>query len=84
MQADTDVLFLLVGEGVQEARWRGTAGDRGLRNVRFLPMQSRERYAQLLAASDVCLAPPGRRDEQSDLESETCPVNESNRTGRVG
>lgn len=57
MQADADVVFLLVGEGVQEARWRGMAADRGLRNVRFLPMQSRERYAQLLAASDVCLIP---------------------------
>lgn len=57
MQAEEDVLFLLVGEGVLEGRWKKMAAERGLRNVRFLPMQPRERYVQLLAASDVCLIP---------------------------
>ncbi|MFQ5914695.1 MAG: glycosyltransferase family 4 protein [Nitrospinota bacterium] len=57
MEADEDVLFLLVGEGVLERRWKKMVSESGLRNVRFLPMQSRERYAQLLTASDVCLVP---------------------------
>jgi len=57
LQADANIVFLLVGEGVQEARWKGMVADRALRNVRFLPMQPRERYAQILAASDVCLVP---------------------------
>lgn len=60
MKADEGILFLLVGEGVLEGRWRKMVTDRGLRNVRFLPMQSRERYAELLAASDVCLVPLDR------------------------
>lgn len=57
MKSDEGVLFLLVGEGVLEGRWKKMVADLGLRNVRFLPMQSRERYAVLLAASDVCLVP---------------------------
>ncbi len=57
MKDDTEVLFLLVGEGVLENRWKKMASDLGLNNVRFLPMQPRDRYAQLLAASDVCLVP---------------------------
>lgn len=57
METDEAVLFLLVGEGAREGRWRKMVAERGLRNVRFLPMQSKERYANLLAASDVCLVP---------------------------
>jgi putative colanic acid biosynthesis glycosyltransferase WcaI len=57
MREDVSVLFLLVGEGVLEQRWKRLASDRGLSNVRFLPMQPRERYGELLAASDVCLVP---------------------------
>jgi glycosyltransferase involved in cell wall biosynthesis len=57
LEADADVVFLLVGEGVLESRWKKVVAERGLRNVRFLPMQSRKRYAQLLTASDVCLVP---------------------------
>lgn len=57
LQADSDVVFLLVGEGVLENRWRKMVAERRLSNVRFLPMQSRERYAQLLTASDACLVP---------------------------
>lgn len=57
LEADADVLLLLVGGGVLESRWKKMVAERGLRNVRFLPMQSRQRYAQLLTASDVCLVP---------------------------
>ncbi|MBI2123473.1 MAG: glycosyltransferase family 4 protein [Armatimonadetes bacterium] len=57
MAHEEDVLFLLVGEGVLEARWKKMVADRGLRNICFLPLQSQERYAQLLLASDVCLVP---------------------------
>lgn len=50
-----DIVFLLVGEGVAENRWKAMATEKRLGNVRFLPMQPPEVYAQLLAASDVCL-----------------------------
>lgn len=50
-----DILFVLVGEGVLEPRWRQAAD--GLVNVRFLPLQPKDKYAELLAASDLCLVP---------------------------
>ncbi len=57
LQNWSEIVFLLVGEGVAEGRWKAMAAEKGLRNVRFLPMQPKSTYAQLLAASDVCLVP---------------------------
>ncbi len=57
LQDRPDILFLLVGEGVAESRWKALAAKKRLSNVRFLPMQPKGSYAQLLTASDVCLVP---------------------------
>lgn len=51
---DTDMLWVLVGDGIEKSRLKDSA--KGLANVRFLPMQSKEDYPQVLAAADVCLA----------------------------
>jgi colanic acid biosynthesis glycosyl transferase WcaI len=48
-----DLLFLLIGEGMECERLKRAA--EGLKNVRFLPMQPKEVYPQILAAADVCL-----------------------------
>lgn len=50
-----DIVVLLVGDGVYRDKWQAMA--RELRNVRFLPMQSKPDYFDLLRASDVCLVP---------------------------
>lgn len=50
-----DIVFLLVGDGVNSRRWRREA--EGLRNVRFLPMLAKEKYFDLLRASDICVVP---------------------------
>lgn len=50
-----DIVFLLVGEGIYRDKWQEMA--RGLPNVRFLPMQTKSDYFDLLRASDVCLVP---------------------------
>jgi len=50
-----DVLFLLVGEGVEKDRLVAKRDDMGLSNVKFLPMQPKEKYPAVLAASDVSL-----------------------------
>ncbi len=50
-----NILFLLVGDGVEKPRLEKLARKHRLQNVRFLPMQSREAYLQVLAASDLCL-----------------------------
>jgi glycosyltransferase involved in cell wall biosynthesis len=48
-----DLLFLLVGGGAECERLQQRAA--GLPNVRFLPMQPKELYPQVLAAADVGL-----------------------------
>jgi colanic acid biosynthesis glycosyl transferase WcaI len=50
-----DVLFLLVGDGVKKQELQEKSQALKLDNIRFLPMQPRELYPLVLAASDVCL-----------------------------
>lgn len=50
-----NLLFLLIGDGVEKERLQQKAISLGLNNVRFIPMQPKEKYPFLLAASDVCL-----------------------------
>lgn len=50
-----DILFLLVGDGPKRSELERNAQELGLSNVRFLPLQPKEKYVQLLRASDVCL-----------------------------
>lgn len=51
----SDILWLIVGDGVEKPRLERKAREMGLASVRFLPMQPRERYPSVLQASDVCL-----------------------------
>jgi glycosyltransferase involved in cell wall biosynthesis len=51
----SDILFLIVGDGVERPRLEAKARQMGLNNVRFLPMQPREKYPAVLHASDIGL-----------------------------
>jgi colanic acid biosynthesis glycosyl transferase WcaI len=56
LQADnSNVLFVLVGEGAEKQHIRESAQSRGLRNVQFLDQQPREKIPALIGASDACL-----------------------------
>lgn len=50
---DDGVLFLVIGEGSELARWRREAD--GVDNIRFFPTLPREGYLEALRASDACL-----------------------------
>jgi len=50
-----EIVFLIVGDGVEKVRLKKKSQEMGLSNVRFLPMQPRERYLLVLQASDVSL-----------------------------
>lgn len=50
-----DILFVLIGDGVAREGLERKVKALGLNNVRFLPMQSRDKYPSILQASDVCL-----------------------------
>jgi colanic acid biosynthesis glycosyl transferase WcaI len=49
------ILFLLVGDGVEVPRLKERAAQLQLPNVRWVPMQPRERYPSVLHASDASL-----------------------------
>jgi glycosyltransferase involved in cell wall biosynthesis len=49
------VRFLLVGEGAEKARLKERATAERIANVAFWDQQSRDRVAQIYAASDLCL-----------------------------
>ncbi|MGD8239454.1 MAG: glycosyltransferase family 4 protein [Armatimonadota bacterium] len=49
------IQFLLVGDGVEKPKAEQQIAARGLRNVIMLPMQPRDVYPQILAASDASL-----------------------------
>ena len=50
-----DIAFMLVGDGVEAPRLKRASEAARLSNVRWAPMQSRERYPAVLQASDACL-----------------------------
>lgn len=56
LREQPEIAFLLVGDGVEKEKLVRTARQENLRNVYFLPMQPKEKYPGVLAASDVCLA----------------------------
>lgn len=51
-----DIVFVIVGDGVEKPRLIRKAEEMKLKNVRFLPMQPRHVYPQVIQASDVSLA----------------------------
>ena len=53
LAAEPNLLFLIVGDGVEKEKLELQAA--GLPNVRFLPIQPKEVYPQVLAAADACL-----------------------------
>ncbi|MFQ5808874.1 MAG: glycosyltransferase family 4 protein, partial [Armatimonadota bacterium] len=50
-----DILFLLVGDGICKPEAQRLAEELDLSNIRWLPMQPREKYPQVLATSDVSM-----------------------------
>ena len=62
MPAESDVLFVIVGEGALRKRLEDESQARGLRNVRFAGEQARERIPALLRASQACLVHLKRAD----------------------
>ncbi len=59
----SSVYFIFCGEGSHRGRLEDSC--RGLANVRFLPLQPKERFAELLACADVHLLP--QRKDAADL-----------------
>jgi len=52
---NSNVQFLLVGEGAEKERIKAMAQSRGLASVRFLDQRPREKIPAFISASDACL-----------------------------
>jgi glycosyltransferase involved in cell wall biosynthesis len=55
LRDEADILFLLVGDGVEKANAMAKSNELGLANILWLPMQPWSVYPDVLAASDVSL-----------------------------
>lgn len=76
---DSELLFLVIGEGPTLQRWKVEGA--GLPNLRFLPTLARERYIEALHASDVGLVAlsadlrsPAIPAKLQNIMSVGCPV----------
>ena len=65
LQDRSDLVFLMVGDGAARHRLEQQAATAGLRNLRFLPLQPRERLPEMLAAADIHLVV--QKAEAADL-----------------
>lgn len=59
--SNDEVLFLMVGDGLEKKNLMLEAEKLKLNNMKFLPMQPKSRYPEVLSASDVCLVTLDRR-----------------------
>lgn len=50
-----EIRFAFVGDGAAKPSLQERSKRKGLKNVEFLPLQSRDRYYRILRASDLCL-----------------------------
>jgi len=55
LRDNRQIIFLLVGDGVEREKARKLSEDMGLNNILWLPMQPWSVYPKILAASAVCL-----------------------------
>ncbi|MCL6622777.1 MAG: glycosyltransferase family 4 protein [Syntrophobacterales bacterium] len=55
LRGQEKIAFVLVGDGVEKERLVRMAHQRNLHNVYFMPMQPKDKYPEVLAASDLCL-----------------------------
>ncbi len=56
MRTETEVLFVLVGDGMEKPRLVDSAQQRNLTNVQFIETQPKERMKDFINGADVCIA----------------------------
>lgn len=69
-----DLAFLLVGEGVQKRFLIERSKALGLKNIRFLPLQPREKYFEILKASNACLVSLRKAFESPSVPSKMLDI----------
>jgi colanic acid biosynthesis glycosyl transferase WcaI len=77
--ADDPYEFVLIGDGAKRAKLERRAAELALRNIHFLPFQTAEVYAQVLAASDVQLLTLNESSTHVSLPSKMLKIMASGR-----
>jgi len=71
LRDDSDIRFVIIGEGVKKTALEEMAQGKGLENMLFLPFQPREAFPEMLAAADVGLVTLNRNSSRTSLPSKT-------------
>jgi colanic acid biosynthesis glycosyl transferase WcaI len=79
LRGETQIRFVIVGEGVKKDRLQRLAQQEALGNVFFLPFQPREALPEMLAAADVSLVTLSRNSSNTSLPSKTFSIMASGR-----
>ncbi len=74
LREETDIRFVIVGEGVKKEDLEATAQAAQLTNIMFLPYQPREMFPEMLAAADVGLVTLNQDSASSSLPSKVFNV----------
>lgn len=69
LQADDDIRFVIVGDGIKKPGLEALARNLGLANVLFLPFQPYADLPHLLASSDMLLVPLDKEKSQISVPS---------------
>ncbi|HNR33385.1 MAG TPA: glycosyltransferase family 4 protein, partial [Candidatus Hydrogenedentes bacterium] len=62
LQDREDIRFVFAGQGAEREMLMEMVHAKKLRNVQFLPMQTKEKMPEFYAAADICLVPLKKRD----------------------
>ncbi|HSL42291.1 MAG TPA: glycosyltransferase family 4 protein [Anaerolineales bacterium] len=79
LKNEKDIIFVLIGDGLNKEFLVNEAKKRSLSNLLFLPFQPRERFPYALASADISLVPLRRGIDQGSLPSKLFTVLASGR-----
>ncbi len=79
LQHDSNIQFLIVGEGNAKAGLVRRTSELGLKNVRFLPTQPKEMLPEMLGAADLSLVTLNKQLGQLNVPSKTYSIMASGR-----
>ena len=56
-EADTDIVILIIGDGVARPKLEQAIANSGLQNIRLLPFQPYNRVPETYATANICVSP---------------------------